>query len=164
MVKVLIAYSGGGKTAKIKTDIINHYYGDDEIGRDVYIIEREDYSEYSRVFNLDYFKIIKPSSDMSFFDDVRDSDIYIDCECMEDEFMSNVLGIIKNAKTRKNNVVITFLDIERSKYQRAIFEYADEVLVGKCDLLTEQILEAIFSQKIRPQQTRYEFRKLGGKK
>lgn len=161
MVKVLIAYSGGGKTSKIKTEIINKYYGEDDSSRDVYIIEREDYPEYSRVFNMDFFHILKPSSDMSFLDEISNCDIYVDCECMADEFMEKIAKAVKKARTRNNNITITYLDIENSEYQRSIFANADEVMVGKCDVNTEQCLEAMFSQRLKPQQTRYDFRQIG---
>lgn len=47
MVRILIANVGSGKTLQIKHDIAGKCYGSK---RETYIIEREDYSEYSDIF------------------------------------------------------------------------------------------------------------------
>lgn len=162
MVTVLIAYSGGGKTHKIKEELVNRYSGHGVKQREAYAIEREDSDDYSGFFNENYLHVLKPSSDISFLNEKKDCDIFVDCEDDSDTFLEKIAKIIENSKKNNNSVTITFLEYwsDLSEYGRSIIENADQVYVGKCALFTEQIIESIFHVQLRPVISKYGFRRI----
>lgn len=112
-VRLLIAMSGGGKTYKLKNEIVHELSRNEGIvnPRDFYVVEREEYHEYE-IFNEKYVKVLTPSSDVSFLKDVKNSKIYIDCEDYSDEFLNEVAQIAVNAAANNNIITITFLGID----------------------------------------------------
>lgn len=77
MIRIVVAYARGGKTYKLKSEIVHKYCGNGVSSREIYVIERQDYNEYSDVFNHDFIHAFKPSDDISFLQEKRDCDIYM---------------------------------------------------------------------------------------
>lgn len=163
MVRILIGYSGGGKTYKLKEEIAHKEFGGITNAKEIYIIEREEHQEYSNIFGSKYIHVLKPSSDISFLSNIENSEIYVDCENFENEFMQKIVDIVKKAKTHNNDITITFLNFlegwnNRSDYERLIYENTDEILIGKCCIITEQSIENLLGIRLRPVISNYEFR------
>lgn len=168
MVRILIGYSGSGKTYKLKEEIAHKEFGGITNAKEIYIIEREEHQEYSNIFGGKYIHVLKPSSDISFLSNIENSEIYVDCENYENEFMQKIVDIVKKAKTHNNDITITFLHFLDDwdgtffpvKYnnEKLIFENTDEILIGKCISTTEQSIENLLGIRLRPVISNYEFR------
>lgn len=98
MIRILVAYAGNGKTYKLKSEIVHKYYGNGVSSKEIYVIEPQEYNEYSDVFNRDFVHVFKPSDDISFYKKKRDCDIYVDCECRDNDFMRQIATIAKKAR------------------------------------------------------------------
>lgn len=154
-VRIIIAVAGGGKTYKIQNEIVR-----DVTSREIYVIEREEYFEYSNVFNEKYVHVLKPSSDIAFLEQKKNCDIYIDCENYIDEFLQKIVNIVKKARKNNNNVTITFLRFQDNLYEREIFSNANEILIGKCGETSERRIERIFEKELSPLRCKFDFRRI----
>lgn len=158
MIRVLIAYSGGGKSHKIRNEIINKYKS--YMFRKIYVIELKEYSEYSDVFNKKFVQVFKPDSDFSFLKNEKNCSIYIDCEDYSDDFFQKVQDILQNAKNVNYDVTITLLRYDESKFIKTVLDYADEVFVGKLGRYNIHKIEERFSVHLREQQSNFDFREI----
>lgn len=161
MVRVLIGMSGSGKTYRLKEELVHKYKGGVKL-KDICVIERKEYDEYSHIFHPDYVKVIKPdSSIVDSLLDARNMHIIIDCECYSVEFMEKVSVIVKRSIRNNNDVTITFLRIgDNILLEKTILMNADKILAGWCSISDEQIIENLFMGKTEPMRGKYDFREL----
>ena len=131
MLRLLIAYSGGGKTYRLKKEIAST----DIKYTKVYVFERECYGEYSKMFNSSFVHILNENMDISFLKD-EECNIYVDNENYTTEFLKKLIPIISGHKA---DITITFLGA--SDVPDIIFNMADEIWVGQIGLAEELDIE-----------------------
>lgn len=158
MIRVIIAQSGGGKTYKLKHEIINR----DDYSRPIYVIERGTYKEYSKIFNNKIIKIFEPSDDLSLLKEVKGSNIYIDCEDYSDTFLEKVEGVIKRARVHDNQITVTLLEPsgKLSDFENLVLMNANEIYVGKCSKSSEVVLEELLDTSLGEIKGTFDFRKV----
>lgn len=168
MVTVLIGASGSGKTFLLKKELVRKesickpFIGKDFKLKDICVIERPQFNEYSHLFHPDYIKVIKPDSDaVNSLLDAKDMNIIIDCDFYEAQFMEKVSVIVKNAEKQNNHVTITFPEVyDDICFEKEIIAAADEVLVGECLITSEVEIEKIFGTKLEPVRRDFDFREV----
>lgn len=163
MVRVLIGMSGSGKTYHIQKEILRMHMNFAVTGeRDICVIERKDYNEYSHVFHPDFVSIYKPDDSMiDLLLDAKNTDIIIDCVNYSMEFMDKVSYMVRQAGRNNNNVTIAFLAIgDNIDSENRILKNANEVLVGKCGGAVEAYIENFFDVKLAPIIKKFDFRKI----
>lgn len=132
MIKVFIGMPGSGKTYRLK----------------------------SSIFHPNFVHTLKPSSDLSFLLDKTNCHIYVDCECDTDEFLKTISLLIKRARMNQNDITITMLELwdNLSDYEHSILINANQILVGRCCIFTDERIEYLYQTKLRPLESKYDFR------
>lgn len=147
MVKLIYGIAGSGKTDLLKTSLMRNEYLYSQ--KKVYVIERNDYNEYSKIFNPQYITIIKPNSpQVNELIDAKDAEIIIDCEKNSKEFREILETICKIAEKNNNDIFITFQCFE--EWQENICKNTRCLMIGHIDRMSAKHLENRFDLKLDP--------------
>ena len=162
MLRVLIGISGSGKTYLIQEELIRRHMEFTYNDRNVCVVERKEYSEYSHLFSPDFVSVYKQDSCMvNALLAARNTEIIIDCEDYCEEFWEMVSSIARQARVDNNNVTITLQPtadiINRG---RRILMNANEVLVGECGGPGKALVEEVFKVKLMPAVRKFGFYKV----
>ena len=163
MVRLLIGISGSGKTYYIQERILCGHMGYLATNaKNIYVVERKEYNEYSHLFHPDYVHVYKSDDDeVETLQDVKNADIIIDCEDYSEEFMDKVIGMILKAVANNNDVTITLIpSVDTINCENLILQHADSILVGECGGAGESLIENILHVKLKSTTKKYDFRKI----
>jgi len=152
MVRILIANAGSGKTLQMKRDIAGKCYGSK---RETYIIEREDYPEYSDIFNGKSVHVLNSRSDISFMQEITNCNIYVDCEDYSDDLLVKIDHLCREARVKNNKITIAILDSDIAYIQNrtSFVKWAEEIYIGRCCKSNEQLIKTMFGENPKSLET-----------